>query len=251
MATLTAVPGAALVKRASCVPSAERPTKGTAAGVCSASPRMPSLTMGDVGPAMPLARSTLASTSPVCPASRSTAVPMPVACALAALTVTAGSMSNPSTASALTPSAWQAVCVPAFGGFWMHSASVDASNVYCVVTVALGALLVYAVSCTVMVGPLMPPSMLVLATVVLPSTNAPLLGLMRKFCPALLTTRTRSTVGLKSMPKRVPAPAPTGVGVTPSAPTKLPVLPMGVATPVGAEIEYSCTVPAASLKPRP
>ena len=79
--------------------------------------------------------------------------------------------------------------------------------------------------------------MLTFAAVALPSTNAPLLGFMRKFCPAPFTTRTRSTVGLKSTPKAVPAPAPTGAGVTPSAATKLPVAPMGVAKPVVPEIE--------------
>ena len=57
--------------------------------------------------------------------------------------------------------------------------------------------------------------------------------------------------GIEVDAERVPAPAPTGTGVTPSAPTKVPVVPIGAATPVVAEIEYSCTVPAASLKPRP
>ena len=82
----------------------------------------------------------------------------------------------------------------------------------------------------------MPPSMFN-APPAVPSTNAPLLGLMRKFWPALLTTRTRSTVGLKSMPNVVPAPTPTGTGATPSEAMNVPVAPIGAEIPVVEEIE--------------
>ena len=61
-------------------------------------------------------------------------------------------------------------------------------------------------------------------------------GFMRKFCPALFTTRTRSTVGLKSMPNTVEAPVPTRTGVMPSAATNDPVVPIGVATAVVEEM---------------
>ena len=53
------------------------------------------------------------------------------------------------------------------------------------------------------------------------------------------------------MPNVVPAPTPTGTGVTPSEATNVPVAPIGAEIPVVEEIEYSCTVPAAALKPRP
>ena len=52
--------------------------------------------------------------------------------------------------------------------------------------------------------------------------TAPVSGCMRRFCPVSLTTRMRSTVGLKSNPKTVPFSA----GVKGAA-------PMGVAAPVG------------------
>ena len=53
--------------------------------------------------------------------------------------------------------------------------------------------------------PLMGPSVLMSAggaavLLRLPSTGAPLFGFTRKLSPLLLTTRTRSTVGLKSKP---------------------------------------------------
>ncbi len=78
--------------------------------------------------------------------------------------------------------------------------------------------------------------------------NAPVFGLIRKFWPASLTMRRRSTTGLKSTPKPVPV---MGTGVVPSAATNVPLAPMGVATPVRQLTLYSCTVPAPLLNPRP
>ena len=115
--------------------------------------------MAPTGVTAPVVRFTLASVSFVCPASLSTATPEPLAGVLAVATLMPGAMSKPSTASTGELNVWHSVCVPAFGGFWMHSASVVRSSVYCVVTVLLAELLVYAVSWTPLVGPLMPPSM--------------------------------------------------------------------------------------------
>jgi hypothetical protein len=61
-----------------------------------------------------------------------------------------------------------------------------------------------------------------------PSTNAPVFGLIRKFCPVLVTTRMRSAAGLKSNPKLVPL---IGTGRAPAS-TNPPEAPTAVATPV-------------------
>ena len=52
------------------------------------------------------------------------------------------------------------------------------------------------------------------------ATATPVFGLTRKFCSASLTMRRRSTVGLKSTPKRVPDSGVENAG------------PIGVAAPV-------------------
>src|SRR5262245_22230579 len=116
-----------------------------------------------------------------------------------------------------TPAVW----VPLFGEFWMNNLSVAGSSVYCVVTVVPAKLFVYAVPVTLVAPPLIFPSGW--GTDVLPpfaSTGTPVSGLIRKFSPVPVTTRMRSTVGLKSIP--YPADAggrssrggPLGVGST-------------------------------------
>jgi hypothetical protein len=82
----------------------------------------------------------------------------------------------------------------------------------------------------------------------LPSTNAPVFGFSLKFRPVSLTTRSRSVIGSKSNPKLVPV---IGTAVTPSGPTNVPAVPIGVATPVRQLTLYSRTVPAPLLNPRP
>ena len=108
--------------------------KGVEAGRCSARPAIPPLPIEPRSVTAPLVRSTLASTSLPCPASfthRQGVAP-----------ATVGAMSKPSTESSAALNAWHWPWVPAFGGFWMQTASVPASSVYCVVSVAFGALLV-------------------------------------------------------------------------------------------------------------
>ncbi len=124
--------GAARVKRHNIRPSADSAMKGVEAGRCSARPVIPPLPIEPRFVTAPLVRSTFASTSLPCPASFTTA----------GRAGHVGAMSKPSTESTAALNAWHWPCVPAFGGFWMQTASVPASSVYCVVTATFGALLV-------------------------------------------------------------------------------------------------------------
>ena len=143
----------------SCVPSADSATIDVLSGCSTARPMMPVAGIAAGVPSAPLVRSRFDRNVPVWPESCSTAKPLPAAAGVLAVAVsTPGGMSKPSTLSTSEESAWHSVCVPLFGGFWMHSASVVESSVYCVVSVTFALLFVYAVSWTPVVGPLIAPS---------------------------------------------------------------------------------------------
>jgi hypothetical protein len=89
------------------------------------------------------------------------------------------------------------VSTPPFGGFWMKSMLLVGSRTYWVVTPPVSdcpKLFVYAAPLT----PVEPPGSPLIA--VSGPIGAPVFGLIRKFRPVFVTTRMRSTVGLKSKP---------------------------------------------------
>ena len=111
------MPGVALMKRNSCVASADNAMMGVDAGNCRARPITPVVEIGPAVVTLPLARLTMTTSSCVRPEARTTATPEPVAGVALVVTVTVGGISKPWIVSTGTDSGWHIVCVPAFGGF--------------------------------------------------------------------------------------------------------------------------------------
>ena len=188
------------------MPSLVSATSGVASGFSSENPFVPVNGSVPRDTSAPLVRSIVASCSAVWPACLTMPKPSPTAAALEVATSTPGAMSNPKTFVTAGAMVTPAVSTPLFGGFWMNS--LLPAIVYCVtaaVTARSIALFVYAVSPTPVAAA---PLSVRAPSRVSATAAAPLFGFKRKFLFVLVTTRMRSTVGLKSMPTS-PSDAPS------------------------------------------